>query len=433
MNERALQTVYWPDITLDINRLRQGCDNCDKYAPSQPALPPCPLASPDYPFQMISADYFDVKGKTWLVIVDRFSGWLSIFYYYREATSRDLINKLKEFFTTFGVAEEFSSDEGPQFRSRELQQFFSDWGVRQRVSSAYFPHSNLRAETAVKSAKRLIRDNTRTDGSPNWDKIYRALLNHRNTRDTEWKLSPAELIFGRPVRDFLPIKLNQYNPSEVEVWITDRISRESALRHRVHLGREKWSLKTKDLAELKPGQHVLIQNQKGQGKIAKQWDRTGIVVEDLGHRKYRVRTDGSGRVTDRNRQFLRQFKPATFRQPGSQFHGDGDNRQQTPSIMIPGHIAEREYDPQGGQERDYIPVPTHGNVNTEESETQLSLPDVRTDIDTEQATQNSSRRNIPLALRQLADYNIPGDKEETLEPSDERVTRSNRRRLQHDQ
>ena len=39
-------------------------------------------------------------------------------------------------------------------------------------------------------------------------------------------------------------------------------------------------------------------------------------MEDLGNRKYRVRMDGSGRLTDRNRQFLRQFKPATFSQPG---------------------------------------------------------------------------------------------------------------------
>ena len=80
------------------------------------------------------------------------------------------------------------------------------------MSSAYFPHSNLRAETAVKTAKRLIRDNTASDGTPNWDKVFRAIMNHRNTPDAEWKLSPAQLLFGRPVRDFLPIKLNQYSP-----------------------------------------------------------------------------------------------------------------------------------------------------------------------------------------------------------------------------
>ena len=67
------------------------------------------------------------------------------------------------------------------------------------------------------------------------------------------------------------------------------------------------------------GQKVLIQNQHGAGKIAKRWDRTGQVIEDMGHNKYRVRVDGSGRVSDRNRQFLRPTHtrhPITAR-PGS--------------------------------------------------------------------------------------------------------------------
>ena len=84
------------------------------------------------------------------------------------------------------------------------------------------------------------------------------------------------------------------------------------MKHRVHLGMERWSAQSKGMSALKVGQHVTIQNQRGAGKIAKRWDRTGVVVEDLGHNKYRVRIDGSGRVTDRNRQFLRLFKPATF-------------------------------------------------------------------------------------------------------------------------
>ena len=252
-----------------------------------------------------------VKGKSWLVVADRFSGWVSVFYYPREATATDLVRKMKEVFSTMGVAEHFSSDGGPQFKAEQFKKFLSDWGVEEhRVSSAYFPHSNLRAETAVKTAKRLIRDNTANDGTPNWDKVFRALMNHRNTPDAEWKLSPAQLLFGRPVRDFLPIKLNQYSPQEC--WITDRDSRELAMRHRVHLGMERWSAQTKGLSALKVGQHVTIQNQRGAGKIAKRWDRTGVVVEDLGFNKYRVRIDGSGRVTDRNRQFLRLFKPATF-------------------------------------------------------------------------------------------------------------------------
>ena len=46
-----------------------------------------------------------------------------------------------------------------------------------------------------------------------------------------------------------------------------------------------------------------IQNQAG--PRAKKWDKTGMVVEVLPFDQYLVRVDGSGRVTRRNRQFLR--------------------------------------------------------------------------------------------------------------------------------
>ena len=55
---------------------------------------------------------------------------------------------------------------------------------------------------------------------------------------------------------------------------------------------------------------MFIQNQRGAGKQAKRWDRTGIVTEDVGNDKYTIRVDGSGRVLSRNRRYLRSFKPA---------------------------------------------------------------------------------------------------------------------------
>ena len=53
---------------------------------------------------------------------------------------------------------------------------------------------------------------------------------------------------------------------------------------------------------------MYIQNQRGPGKAGKLWDRSGVVLEDKGFDKYAVKVDGSGRITDRNRRFLRAFK-----------------------------------------------------------------------------------------------------------------------------
>ena len=132
-------------------------------------------------------------------------------------------------------------------------------------------------------------------------------------------MSPSQLLFGRPIRDFLPVKPGQFSPSEV--WIDCKEKRELAMRKRVLRGAEKWSEHSKDLPSLAIGSRVLVQNQYGAGKISKKWDKSGLVVEDLGFNKYRIRIDGSGRMTDRNRQFLRKFTPFTPSLPGpSQNH-----------------------------------------------------------------------------------------------------------------
>ena len=109
MTDRAKQSVYWPGISTDVENIRSSCTYCSRNAPSLPSMPPLPLASPEYPMQMIVADYFDVKGKSWLVLADRFTGWLSIFYFQKEASSSDLVKRLKDYFSVFGIAEHLSS------------------------------------------------------------------------------------------------------------------------------------------------------------------------------------------------------------------------------------------------------------------------------------------------------------------------------------
>ena len=52
---------------------------------------------------------------------------------------------------------------------------------------------------------------------------------------------------------------------------------------------------------------ISIQNQVGQSP--RKWDRTGTIIEVRQFDQYAVKVDGSGRVTLRNRKFLRRFTP----------------------------------------------------------------------------------------------------------------------------
>ena len=65
---------------------------------------------------------------------------------------------------------------------------------------------------------------------------------------------------------------------------------------------------SRPLRPLSVGERVFLQNQ--QGPHPTKWDRSGIIVESLCHDQYRVKVDGSGRLTLRNRRFLRAYTPA---------------------------------------------------------------------------------------------------------------------------
>lgn len=305
MYARAVSCIFWPNMREDILHTRAGCSDCNLNAPSNPSPPPHPVQHPEYPFSDICSDFFEYSSKSYLVIVDRYSNWLSLFQLPNDNSS-NIIKTLRNYFTTWGVARTFSSDGDSVFTSHELRDWLQRWDVHQRLSSSYYPRSNKRAEIAVKSGKRMIMSNLGPGGSLDTDRVARALLQHRNCPDQSTGLSPAQIIFGRVLKDHLPLQ-----PDALRVrreWRLDAERREQALAHRHLLKHEQLQHGTKPLPPLSVGDHVMIQDQAAPKQPGK-WTKTGIVVEDQGFDSYLIKVDGSHRVTKRNRRFLRKVIP----------------------------------------------------------------------------------------------------------------------------
>ena len=322
MNERARSIVYWPGITNDIQRCRENCNSCNLIAPSNPRLPPIEPLIPKVPFESIVCDYFQFKGWYYFVAADRLSGWTElqkIKLGTDDSGSKGLCKALRRIFVTFGVPVEISSDGGPEFSAKVTKDFLKRWGIHHRMSSAYHPVSNGRAELAVKASKRLLMENIGSNGELNNDRMIQALLTQRNTPDPGCKLSPAQILLGRNLKDSLPyIRKNVMaynNPQFLNIWRNAWSKKEEALRSRYVKSLENLSEHTRSLPPLNCGDHVMIQNQTG--NFPNKWGKSGIIVELKDYHQYVVKVDGSGRLTIRNRKFLRKFNPPVSKSGGS--------------------------------------------------------------------------------------------------------------------
>jgi hypothetical protein len=138
------------------------------------------------------------------------------------------------------------------------------WGVRHRLSSAYLPHSNCRAEIAVKSGKRLLGDNVGPGENLDTDRFMRAVMQYRNTPMQDSMRSPAQMVFGRQMRDFLPSLPHKYEPTKD--WSVTQEYKERTLAKNWECDDQEWRERTKDLDDLEVGSPVAIQNQTGNNR-----------------------------------------------------------------------------------------------------------------------------------------------------------------------
>ena len=91
--------------------------------------------------------------------------------------------------------------------------------------------------------------------------LKRATLQYRNTPDHDTKLSAAQCIFGRPIKDFIAIMPGRYKHHYT--WLEIMSAPEEALRNRHVRAAERWSEHNKRLLPLTVGDKVRIQNQTG--------------------------------------------------------------------------------------------------------------------------------------------------------------------------
>ena len=188
----------------------------------------------------------------------------------------------------FGFPQVVLSDNGPQFRS-DFGRFCAEIGAHHITSSPYFPQSNSQAESAVKNAKYLLIKCLETN------KDFQFALSEFRRVPRGDKFSPAQLMFGFHQRGILP-----------------SLDRPTVNLHEAELARQNTKSSQKKLFDV--GSHILPPLVAGtkvrvQHPISKRWDKKAVIVQMLESGKSYDIKYHDGRLTRRNRRFLR---PITY-------------------------------------------------------------------------------------------------------------------------
>lgn len=197
----ARSYLWWPKLDSDIETMIKNCLPCKltQTSPEKSAL--ISWRPTQKAWSRIHFDYLGpIKGFYFLIIIDSFSKWPEIFKT-KSTTASFTVNKFREIFSRFGMADVIVSDNGTQFTAELFCNFMKMNRIQHILIAPGHPASNGQAENTVKTIKKSIYANLKDEKPDDFDVIVaRFLFDYRNTKHCTTGETPAKIMFGRELK-----------------------------------------------------------------------------------------------------------------------------------------------------------------------------------------------------------------------------------------
>ncbi|CAB4040233.1 Transposon Ty3-G Gag-Pol poly [Paramuricea clavata] len=205
-----------------------------------------------------------------------------------------------------GIPRVVISDNGPQYSSKEFQEFAKKWEFQHIKSSPYHPEANGKAERTVQTIKSLTKKTSRDEEDP-----YLALMNFRACPGPDGSPAPTTMLMNRKLRTRLP-RLKQ-----------ETLHLNKSVLEKQQKQKQYYDVKTKSLRPLAEGSTVRIQH-------GKSWNSMAQVMKKADTPRSYILQDETGRLLRRNRRDLLRTDES-FIGKGPQDLGDNEMEVMEPA------------------------------------------------------------------------------------------------------
>lgn len=315
--------VWFPGMDKLVEQVVKRCKPCQMTSiPDSPN--PIIRRIPTQPWQDLAMDFKEglPSGKSLLVVVCYTSRFIQV-EAMRPATSQRVISALLRMFSLFGVPRSITADNGPQFRSSELKQFCTSYGIHLNLSTPYWPEQNGAVERQMRNIGRRIKISTIQGTDWENDLLTYLLMYHATPQETTG-VSPSKMMLGRELQTTVP-SINKCNSLELE-----------QMRDRDMILKEKHKTRADERRhvayhKLREGDTVIIRNIQ-MGSLQPTFTAEEFKIIEVQGSKITVRSKESGRTYVRNSAHLKKLQT----EEGDRAGVDREEQEKSEDEMVMG-------------------------------------------------------------------------------------------------
>ena len=276
--DRSKGCFYWSGISKDITHVCETCEECLKYANRQQKEPKGQVRDVSEAWESLATDIFEFKGKYYLIVSCRFSGYIVVRQMSTHST-KETIQQFQSVFAELGIPRHLHCDRGSNYTSMEFQSFMQGLNVELSYSSSEH-HSSNYAERSVQVVKGFMKR------SAEWPicllEYLMTPIRHQGVDN-----SPLKLMQRRTIRGLLPVKQQESN---LDDYVRYHARKQEQAKYQTG----------KPLQELPEGSNILFYSER-----ESQW-LPGVIVQRLHDRSYVIISE-KGRKVVRNRIDIKPY------------------------------------------------------------------------------------------------------------------------------